>query len=584
MSYAYSILSSVSMTSILGILFIFLSRQSGKVYMRLWGLCWLVYAGVFAVDFFNIRSGEMWAQYLSARQALLLIGAWLFLMGTCRFFQVKSSRVANIIFAVSLAATFISIPVHCVYSFTLVPNILITASMLIWSGCMFISYSWTQNLPEKMAASFLIILWAFFINHFGFTIAHAKLALATYYVAVIIVIVLMLLLLIIHFKKSHFLDNRQAARFRLLVENSSECMFLYNYRKQAFEYVSSDINKVLGVSAEQLYERPERFFDHLEMPKKNQCVFSIFSKQVREPGNAILSLIRRGQIVMWMEMHYIPIQDDMGNVSSVEGIIRDVTKNKIAEEKLRETEKAKEDFVENITHEIRTPVTLIRGYAESLLDDVVPAESSKTYLNMILSKSLMLNSLLDDLKQVTHFTSQNLEYKFYETPALEFFNNMAEQCKYHVEQSFHQYSSSIDLPDDIMIIMDPQRINQVVSNLINNAVRHTAAGGEIRITCVIEPTADDVPLPDNFDNSLPAGMVAFRVIDSGSGISPAELPHLFERGFRGNRKTNTSKKESLGLGLYISQQIVGQHSGQISAMNDAGGGACFTVYLPYYND
>jgi two-component system sporulation sensor kinase C len=632
MMYAYSMLYSTATTCILGILFLFLSRQSGILYMRYWGICWLVCSVMSIFDFFNLNAAEPQQYYAAERLGFALACAWLFFAGTRRFFQRRVSRPALLLLALSAVLILISIPSPAVYSVVVVPVIILTASLLISSGCMFISYSWTQNLPEKIIASFLIILWAFFLNHFGFTLSNLHLAIAAYYIDVGLITVVMLLLLIIHFKKVHFLDNRQASRFRLLVEHSSDCMFLYDYKTRDFKYVSPAVNRVIGVTAEQLYRQPESFFDHLETTEKYKEALTLFSRPIQQAGRAVLSLVRRGQTVQWAEMHYTPIFDDTGDVSAVEGILRDITQQQLAAEKVRDTEAAKQAFIENITHEIRTPVTLIRGYARSMIDGIVPTSSFRTYLSMIDAKAVLLNSLLDDLRQVTDFNSQELEYRFYETQAADYFRNAIEQCKYQVEQSRHAFSAELSLPPDLTIIIDRRRIIQVLSNLINNAIRHTPEGKTIAITCRTEPTADDAPLPDTVDDTLPAGMIAVRVSDQGDGIRSEDLPHLFERGFRGRsrrgaeqesseyskeerencgrgnagpvgssagdagdsgaaessggtgregRSTDTGRKNA-GLGLYISQQIIQQHSGQISAANLPEGGACFSFYLPYY--
>ena len=83
-------------------------------------------------------------------------------------------------------------------------------------------------------------------------------------------------------------------------------------------------------------------------------------------------LYKNGIVERWSQIHYIPIRDNTGTVSAVEGILRDITEQKRAEESLKEAEEAKKEFLENISHEIKTPITLIQGYTESLLDKVVP--------------------------------------------------------------------------------------------------------------------------------------------------------------------------------------------------------------------
>ena len=165
----------------------------------------------------------------------------------------------------------------------MIPNVIYCSGMLIGAGCMFISYSWTQNLPEKRMASFFIIIWGIFINHFGFTLQDTALAVATYFIGLFTVNILILTLIIIYFKKLRFMDIRQSTRFRLLVENSSDSMFLYDYKRQEFEYVSPTIANLIGVTDKQLYKMPERFFDYVNTVEKNKEIIGIFSRPVTEP-------------------------------------------------------------------------------------------------------------------------------------------------------------------------------------------------------------------------------------------------------------------------------------------------------------
>lgn len=355
--------------------------------------------------------------------------------------------------------------------------------MLIGAGCMFISYSWTQNLPEKRMASFFIIIWGIFINHFGFSLQDTALAVATYFIGLFTVNILILTLIIIYFKKLRFMDIRQSTRFRLLVENSSASMFLYDYKRQEFEYVSPAIANLIGVTDKQLYKMPERFFDYVNTVEKNKEIIGIFSRPVTEPGNGILCLYKNGIIEKWSEIHYIPIRDNTGMVSAIEGILRDITERKQMEEDLKEAEQTKKEFLENISHEIKTPVTLIQGYAESLLDKIVPRESTDTYLKMIHSKAMMLTTLVDDLAQASRVTSQSLEYRFYEHSAAEVFTDLLNQGEFHIAQSGHRAVVSAEIAENAILIVDPYRIQQVVSNLINNSIRHTPMGQEISISC-----------------------------------------------------------------------------------------------------
>ena len=593
---SYSMLSGTATTLVLSIIFLILSHQSGKTYMRLWGISWLIYSAMFLVDFLNLQLQVFAIYYISLRQLAALIGSHLFFLGTYHFFQRKPWK--GMIWTSLLSALLILLYPFSAFlqTLTIIPNIIYCSGMLIISGCMFISYSWTQNLPEKILASFFIIVWGIFINHFGFTLKHAALAISTYFIGLFTVNVLILFLIIIYFKKTRFLDARQASRFRLLVENSSDSMFLYDYKKQEFEYVSPAISELIGVTDKQLYEMPDRFFDYVNTVKKNKDVVGIFSKPIASPGKGVLCLYKNGFIEKWSEIHYLPIRDNTGTVSAIEGILRDITERKKMEENLKAAQKAKKEFLEDISHEIKTPVTLIQGYTESLLDKVVPVESTDTYLKMINSKAMMLTTLVDDLAQSSDFTSQSLEYRFYEQPAKEVFDELLNQCEFQISQSGRKAIIESSISSDAILIIDPYRIQQVVSNLINNSIRHTPVGNEIQVSCrtyLNEELLHSIPEED--DCTIPEGEIVFIVSDRGDGIPEKDLSRIFERNFSGGRRIDRSANRRpedtrepasgtshSGLGLFISKEIITQHSGRIGAKNNPYGGAEISFVIPYY--
>lgn len=585
----YSMLASTATTLMLSIIFLILSQQSRKTSMRLWGISWLIYSAMFFLDFLNLQVAISHMLYIMLRQITALMGSYIFLLGTHRFFQRKPMGSIAWITTASLLLILLYPLLDFVYTLALIPNVICCSGMLFCAGCMFISFSWTQHLPEKMIASFFIIVWGIFINHFGFSLNHESLAISAYFIGIFTVNVLILILVIIYFKKARFLDTRQASRFRLLVENSSDSMFLYDYRSQEFEYVSPSIAGLIGVTDRQLYEMPDRFFDYVNTMEQYKDIVGIFSRPISHPGSGILCLYRSGTIVRWSEVHYLPIRDNTGTVTAIEGILRDITERKTMEEDLKAAEQVKKEFLENISHEIKTPVTLIQGYAESLLDKVVPAESSDTYLKLIGSKARMLTTLVDDLAQASHITSQTLEYRFYEQQAGEIFAELLSQSKFHVMQAGREAVIQSEMAEQTILIADPYRIQQVVSNMISNAIRHTPPGQRIYVSCRAQLREKLSSRISEEDYSIPDGELIFAVSDTGSGIPEEDLPHIFERNFSGGRRLDPDAAgaqgeapRQSGLGLYISMQIIKQHSGTMGARNNLQGGAEIFFTLPLY--
>lgn len=577
----YPMLASTATTLMLSVIFMLLSNQSGKRYMQFWGASWFTSSIIFIIDFCSFIDYLSEMPYIMMRQLLALLNAYLFLFGTYHFFQKKLPKYFHIL-AFSSAIIILSYPVLPeIYSIAFIPNIILCSSMIIISGCMFISMSWTQKLPEKMLASFLIITYSIYINHFGFALRNSSLAMITYYIGLFIINLLILTLIIIYFKKLRFNDKRNSQRFRLLVENSSDSMFLYDYEQKSFEYISPEISKLINLTDKQLYDMPDRFFDYINVEEKDKNIINIFSRPVSVPGNGVLCLYKNGEIEKWSEIHYIPIKDSTGTVSAVEGILRDITERKKMEEQVKLNENEKREFLENISHEIKTPITLIKGYTESMLDKLIPKESTDTYLKIINSKAMMLTTLLDDLVRLTDFTSQTMEYKFYEQSAADMFSDLIKQSEFHIISSNHIAKIDINISPDAIIIADQYRMQQVILNIINNAIRHTPLKGTITVICRSYFNEELLSIHKD-DYNIPKGEIVFSVSDTGDGIPERDLPHIFERNFSGGNRIKKSS-EKTGLGLYISKQIITQHSGSMFARNNADGGTEISFTIPYYN-
>lgn len=411
-------------------------------------------------------------------------------------------------------------------------------------------------------------------------------------VFVLYIIILTVTLILLRSRRKRFLEAENASRFRLLVENSSDSMFLYNYKTRTFEYVSPGINELIGVSDAQLYKMPERFFDYINVEEKNADIINIFSQPVTEPGNGVLCLYKNDEIIKWSQIHYLPISVSGNTVTAVEGILRDISEQKKMEIDLKTSVDNRKELLENISHEIKTPITLIQGYTEMLLDKMLPTESTDTYLKMINSKAQMLTNLLDDLTNASHVDSQVMEYRFYEQNALEFFKEMMDHSKFQISSTGHVPVISFNISPQAIIITDPYRMQQVISNLINNACRHTPEGGEIHISCQTFFHEELLHVPEISDGlSMPDGELIFLVSDRGDGISAEHMPYIFERNYSEGKKVNPNVtadyekgKSNSGLGLYISKQIITQHSGRMFAKNNVFGGADVSFTLPYYKE
>ena len=574
----YMILSSTVTTLIFGVIFLFLSHQENAVFMRIWGLCWIIYFIMFTMDITYLGVYHMSYSYILLKQIFSLNTAFLFLLGTYKFFHLKMSRVVIFFTILFFCSIVISFWFYEAYEILLIPNVLFSTVLVAWAGCIFYIYTWTQNIPEKYLLCFLIILWSICSNNFTFLLPRLELSMFNYFSSLLILNVTIIFLLIVYFKKIYYLLTKQETRFRMLVENATEHIFLYDYIKQRFEYISPSATKIFHYTISELKKDTKKFFEYLNASDKEK-IGLLLKNPVTHSSMETFQVIKEDAEPIWCEIHYTPITNDDGVTVSLEWILRDISAKKKIEEELRETENMKRELLEDIAHEIRTPVTLIRGYAESILNDVISPSAIHSYLKSIYSKTELLNTLVNDFMQASYFTSQTMEFRFYEVNAKEFIEEMLSQCEYHIATAGITPICESSVPEDIFIVIDKGRIEQVFSNLITNALRYA----EELATVFIFVTASERSLETKDDNAeidgVSAGEIVVKIVDSGKGIAEEDLPYIFQRKYRGK---NASSHSGSGIGLFISKQIITQHSGRIWAKNEPNSGAAFYFTLPYY--
>lgn len=257
----------------------------------------------------------------------------------------------------------------------------------------------------------------------------------------------------------------------------------------------------------------------------------------------------------FLSTHWVPLLDESG-MQGVVAVFHDVTD-------LKRLENIRRDFVANVSHELRTPVTVIRGYSETLLDGLIFSNPEKAaeFVTIILSHSERLASLLNDLLSLSEM----------ESPAFSFqMNPISVESSVRKACSLLQSKADArgiairrsDLSSLPAVMADQGRLEQVLINLLDNAVKYSSAGGDIRIAAVQ-------------DNSF----IRISVSDTGPGIPAASIPRLFERFYRVD--AGRSRNEGgTGLGLAIVKHIVQLHGGTVWVENNSeGSGATFSFTL-----
>lgn len=226
---------------------------------------------------------------------------------------------------------------------------------------------------------------------------------------------------------------------------------------------------------------------------------------------------------------------------------------------LAQANQSRRQMTADIAHDLRTPMSVILGYTESLRDGRLQG-SQETY-EVLHQEARHLSHLIEDLRLLSLADAGELPLIQRPIPPQAFLERVALAHMTQAEEK--RVTLQVEQRQDLPIVeLDPERMTQVLGNLISNALRHTPAGGTISLAA---------EMPDN-DHLL------MTVRDNGSGISGEDLPHIFERFFRGDRVRQ--RTGSSGLGLAIARSIVEAHGGTLTAESEEGQGTTFTITLP----
>ena len=245
---------------------------------------------------------------------------------------------------------------------------------------------------------------------------------------------------------------------------------------------------------------------------------------------------------------------ESGGIVGAVLVIRDITA-------LQELDRKKDEFLSVASHELRTPLTTIKGYTQLLAQTMgdLPAEDRATYLNSVLGEIDRMMGLISELLDVSRIETNRLQIHPQPINWVDFIDRRA--YSFRVQNPTRAIHFEAAMPETV-VMADPDRIRQVIDNILSNAVKYSPEGTEIRVKVQIED-----------------GRVATLVADQGIGIPHDEIPQLFER-FHRARNVSSRYYGGLGLGLYIARAIVEAHKGSIRVTSEEGRGSVFAVTLP----
>jgi two-component system phosphate regulon sensor histidine kinase PhoR len=258
-----------------------------------------------------------------------------------------------------------------------------------------------------------------------------------------------------------------------------------------------------------------------------------------------------------MQAHGTMLHDEGGGIIGVLVVLNDVTR-------LRRLEEVRRKFVANVSHELKTPITSIKGFVETLLDGAYkdPDEALR-FLGIVQHQADRLNEIIEDLLMLSRLEQEDGGERpaLTERPVRPLLEAAVQTCGEHARARDVQLD--VACPEDLTARMNPALLEQAVVNLVENAVKYSERGRPVRVSA---SRARD-------------GGVEIRVIDLGAGIASEHLPRLFERFYRVDEGRGR-KQGGTGLGLAIVKHIAQVHGGSIDVDSTPGIGSTFTIRLP----
>lgn len=354
--------------------------------------------------------------------------------------------------------------------------------------------------------------------------------------------------------------NEQPALLSLIQE-MKDGILVYDKNKRPL-LANPTLLDLLHTTPEPVFDLCEHIFDQNELTPLIQAVFDTGKSQ-----HTHLKWIHQNQ-KQYFSLSFIPLnlQENLSSNSSNQTACVCIFHDETA---IRKAEKMRRDFVANVSHELRTPLSSIHGYAETLLDGAMHDETvAHDFMNTIFRHSSRLSQLVSDLLDLSKLESPDFTLDLEPLAIHPFIQSIISLAKPQADQknlTIHFKPS----PHITTLQANISTLEQVITNLLDNAIKYTPEAGTITLSTHIQPTRPN--------------WVEVTISDTGLGIPAKHLPRLFERFYRVD-KARSRDMGGTGLGLSIVKHIIQSHGGDISVASTVGEGTTFTFTLPLATD
>ncbi len=264
----------------------------------------------------------------------------------------------------------------------------------------------------------------------------------------------------------------------------------------------------------------------------------------------------------------LPVEESDGEIGTLYKNYEDMRLRlkESADEKIL-SENQNKELISNITHDLKTPITSIKGYVEGIMDGVADSpEKMDKYIRTIYNKAIDMDKLINELTVYSGIDNNRIPYNFLRINVADYFGDCIEEVGLDLDSKNIKLDYSNLTSPDTVIIADPEQLKRVINNIVSNSVKYIDKTKQAQI---------DIRILDETD------AIRVEIEDNGRGISSKDLPNIFERFYRTDASRNSSQGGS-GIGLSIVKKIVEDHGGYIWATSKEGEGTCMHMVFRKY--
>jgi PAS domain S-box-containing protein len=396
-----------------------------------------------------------------------------------------------------------------------------------------------------------------------------------------VIALILLLLFLIHYSitkhKKELLVLDSEKRLKLALNSANEGLWDVIPHEKRFIY-NDELAKLLGFNSHEdmnLNLSNWRSFLHTDDISQFKESLLLHIKGFTESFNCEARFILKDGNYKWFGLHgKITERTSTEKPNRITGIIIDISEQKefehqlkLAKEKAEENDKLKSSFLANTSHEIRTPLNAIIGFSDILLSHQLPAYENEKYLQLIKTSGENLLNIINDVIDFSKIESGQLSFINEKFNLNNLLNKISETAHSLIKSKNKNIQFFINIPDNTektIVYTDPFRLEQILLNLVSNAIKFTNKG--------------NVTLSFGCINSK---IVKFIITDTGIGIAPKELDTIFLRFIQANNAKN-NRTQGSGLGLTITKSLVKMMGGEINVTSELNKGTQFTITLPIH--